>query len=154
MTEIEQRARVIAVAMSWEQTPFAWGACVKGAGVDCGRFLGAVFTEAGVCQVDLDHIDQPPPQWFKHRASGSYLNIIRSYAAEYSLAPGQHPQMADIVVAKYGFDWAHSAIVIAWPKVIAAVAAELGTVTVWPSLLRSPQYAGRPLKYFDAWRPR
>ena len=152
MTQVEQRARVIEVATTWIGTPFAWGGCVKGAGVDCGRFLGAVFTEAGVCQVDLDHIEQPPPQWFLHRASASYLNVIRRYAAEYSLAPGQHPQMGDIVVAKYGFDWAHSAIVIAWPKVIAAAVG--ACVAVWPSLLRSPQYAGRPLKYFDVWRAR
>jgi cell wall-associated NlpC family hydrolase len=149
MTEQQQRSKVVEVARSWSGTPFLWSACVKGVGVDCGRFLGAVMNEAGVKSIDLAAHKNPPAQWFLHNSSGSYLDLIRSYAVEYELQPGQTPQPGDVVVARYGRDWAHAAIVIAWPRVIAAVFGSV--VSEWPSIYRSPQFQNRELKYFNPW---
>jgi cell wall-associated NlpC family hydrolase len=151
--ESAQRARVVEVARSWTGTPFVWGCAVKGkeGGVDCGRFLGAVMNEAGVQSIDLASVKQPPPQWFMHKGSGSYLDLIRAYATEYELKPGQVPQPGDIVVAKFGLDWAHAALVVAWPRVIAAVFGSV--VSEWPSIYRSPQFQNHELKYFDPFAP-
>lgn len=149
MTELEQRAAVVQEALEWVRTPFVWEASIKGVGVDCGRFLAAVFNNAGVRQIDLAALPHLSPQWFLHHADESYLNVIRQFAEEYTLQPGEVPPPGDIVVAKYGRDWAHSAIVIEWPKVIGA--AHGTCVTVWNNLFRSPQYATRELRYFTAF---
>ena len=53
MTEHEQRQAVVAEALTWLGTPYHHRARVKGAGVDCGQLLAAVFEGAGV----LRHVD-------------------------------------------------------------------------------------------------
>lgn len=39
---------VPAIALEWVGTPYVYGAKVKGKGVDCARFIIAVFQEAGL----------------------------------------------------------------------------------------------------------
>ena len=103
------------------------------------------------------------------RGQSPFLDIIREYAVEYRLqtfaeSRGQgiglavqsdalrakaKPEPADIVIAKCGRDWAHCALVIAWPRVIAAACEHV--VTVWENIYRSPQYMNRELRFFDPW---
>jgi cell wall-associated NlpC family hydrolase len=40
--------RIASIADEWIATPFIFGACRKGAGVDCARFVVAVMKEAGL----------------------------------------------------------------------------------------------------------
>lgn len=149
MAEWEERQLVVRVALTWERTPFEYNACVKGVGVDCGRYPAAVFNEAGIKDIDIRHLPKLPPMWFMHRRSGGYLAQLEKYAKRYELPHGQFPKPADIIVARYGFDWAHGAIVISWPTVIGA--AHGGVVTVWKDVNTSPQYMGRELAYLDPW---
>lgn len=149
MTEQEERTAVIREALTWQRTPFMWEACVKGVGVDCGRFLAAVYNAAGVKSIEIPKLPHLPPQWFLHSNKDSFLDLIRPFAVEYGLAAGAQPRPGDIVVAKQARDWAHSAIVIAWPSVIGAAYGHC--VTVWRDIHTSPQYMHRELKFFDPW---
>jgi cell wall-associated NlpC family hydrolase len=149
MTEPQERDAVVVEALTWVGTPFVWEACIKGVGVDCGRFPAAVFNAVGVKNIDIPNLPHLPSQWFMHHSDDSYLNIIKQYATEYELKPGQKPQPGDIVVAKYGRDWAHSALVIQWPKVIGAASGHC--VTVWRDIYTSPQYATRQFKFLNPW---
>jgi cell wall-associated NlpC family hydrolase len=148
MTEQEERAAIVAEALTWIGTPFHWEACVKGVGVDCGRFPAAVFNKVGIKNINIKGFPRLSPQWFMHHSDNSYLDQLKLYAVEYELA-NRSPQPGDLVVAKYGRDWAHSALVIQWPKVIGAAAGHC--VTVWQNIYNSPQYAQRELKFLDPW---
>jgi cell wall-associated NlpC family hydrolase len=146
MTEQEERAAVVKEALTWIGTPFVWEACIKKVGVDCGRFPAAVFNAVGIKHIDIAALPHLPPQWFMHRSDNSYLDQLKLYSEEYT---GRTPKPGDIVVAKHGRDWAHSAIVIQWPRVIGAAFGHC--VTVWQNIFTSPQYAQRELKYLDPW---
>jgi hypothetical protein len=149
-----QRQAVVEEALTWLGTPFEYGQCVKGVGVDCGRFPAAVFDRAGVKQIDILKIPQIPAYWFLHKREGvpsPYLEIFLKYTTEYVPPPGTVPEPGDIVLAKEARDWAHAAIVIAWPKVIGA--AYEHCVTVWENIHLSPQYSHRQLKYLNPWGP-
>lgn len=147
MTEREQRLEAVRVARTWKGTPFVWGMGIKGEGADCGRFLGGVFNEAGVKTIDMTAIKNPPPKWFLHKSSESYLDIIRQFATEYERQPGQKPQAGDIVVAEYGRDWAHAAIVAEWPCVIGCLFGYC--VAEYQSIYRAPQYMDSRWKFFN-----
>lgn len=154
MSEQEQRAALVREALTWERTPFAWGQCVKGLGADCGRFVAGALAGAGVKQINLAALPQIPQGWFLHTATGAaspFVAEILRYAAEYELTPGRRPLAGDIVVAKLGRDWAHSAIVIEWPKVIGCASGFC--VTVWRDIHRSPQFGSRALRFFDPFAP-
>ncbi len=151
MSEAEKRNAVIAEARTWQGTPFVWQACVKGVGVDCGRFLAGVMVNAGVKSIDIAALPRMSPQWFLHREDGSFVDQVRRFAVEYQLEPGQKPRPGDIVVARMGRDWAHSAIVIDWPRVIGA--ANEHVVTEWADVFASPQFGTRELRYFDPFHP-
>lgn len=150
MTEEEQRQAVIKEALTWENTPFLWEGTIKGVGIDCGRFLACVFKNAGVKDIDIKSLPHLTPNWFMHNADESFLNIVRLFATDYDLLPGQIPRPADIIVVKHGRDWAHSAIVLDWPKVIGA--AYGFRVTTWKNVYLSPQFGHRPLKFLDPWK--
>lgn len=147
MTEAEQRAAIVKEALTWVGTPFVYGACVKKVGVDCGRFLAATLTAAGVVDIDVAKLPMLPPMWFLHCSAEQYPPIIATYSKEYQLAPNQVPQPGDIVLAKYGRDYAHSVFVLAWPKVIGSACESC--VTIWRDIHASPQFASRPLRYFN-----
>lgn len=154
-TEAQARAAVIAEALTWERTEFMWEAAIKGTGVDCGRFLAASFNGAGVKKIDIAAFKRIPADWFMHKkddAPSPFLEQIEQYAVRYELAKGQIPQPADLVVAKCGHDWAHSAIVIAWPKIIGAAFGHC--VTVWRDIRRSPQFMNRQLVFLNPFDPK
>ncbi len=165
MTEAEERQAIVKEALTWVGTPFFYGACVKGpkGGVDCGRFPAAVLKAAGVLpNLDLAKLPKLPAKWFLHCSKEMLGPMIAQYAKEYRVAhpgaPAQPAQAAtleakvmpepgDIVAAKYGKDLAHCAIVVAWPKVVAAACESV--VCVWQNIFTSPQYMHRPLRFFD-----
>lgn len=148
MMDTQQRLAITTEAITWKGTPFVYGACVKHVGVDCGRFPAAVLKNVGLLpDLNLATLPQLPPMWFLHCTEELYPPIIALYATEYQLSKGEIPQPGDVVIAKYGRDYAHSALVLAWPKIIAAACEHC--VCIWQNIHTSPQYAGRALRYFN-----
>lgn len=133
------RAAVIASATSWMNTPFHHAAKVKGAGVDCLRFLEAAYTEAGV----IEQIDIPyyPSDWHMHRDAERYMEGLLQYAH----AIDGPPLPGDIALFKFGRCYSHGAIVTDWPRLIHAYWS-LGVV--WGSADLVP-LRDRPVRFFS-----
>lgn len=110
----EQRAAVVAEAMSWLKTPYHHQAAVKGAGVDCAMILVEVYWKCGL----IPHIDPRPypADWHFHRDTERYLGWLEKYADE-----TDNPLPGDIATFQYGRCVSHAAIVVEWPIVIHAV---------------------------------
>lgn len=116
MTDAEERALVVQVALTWERTPYHHNAMIKGVGVDCAMLVIAVFKEAGI--VEASQVNYLP-QWFMHKGEEKYLTEVQKYADEISEAqalPG------DVVAYKMGRTFSHGAIIInpGWPAIIHA----------------------------------
>lgn len=112
-TEQEQRAAVVVEACTWLGTPYVHQAKVKGAGVDCGQLLVAVYSAAGV--VEPFETGYYPADWMLHRDEEKYLGWVRKFAKETN-----DPQPGDIAVWRFGRCISHGAIVLDWPIVIHA----------------------------------
>jgi hypothetical protein len=69
-----ERQAVVAEARAWLGTPWHHEARVKGAGVDCGQFLAAVFEACGL----VEHVEvEPYPQdWALHRGEERFLKTV------------------------------------------------------------------------------
>lgn len=103
-------------ARSWLNTPFHENACIKGVGVDCGRFLVKAFEAAGIEVPGLEELPNFAHGWFLNKSDERYFSIIARFAR-----PVPHPRPADIVMYKIGRAWAHSAILLEHPTVIHAL---------------------------------
>lgn len=147
MTEEQERAAVVREALSWVRTPFKWEASIKGVGVDCARIIAASFSNPGVASVDIAKLPRVSPQWFMNCEKAVYIDGVKNMlnAVEYNMQD-EIPQPGDVVLAKYGRDWAHGAIVVEWPKVVAAAPGR--GVVIWKNIYESPHYMGRELKLF------
>jgi cell wall-associated NlpC family hydrolase len=117
MSEAEERARVVAEALSWSGTPYHSAADVKGVGVDCVFLLIRAFADTGmIAAVDPRPF---PEQWHVHQAAERYLEGIQQQNAhEVAGPPARSPQPADVILFKFGRVFSHGAIVVAWPNII------------------------------------
>lgn len=112
MTDI-RRPWVVAEAESWLETPFHHEARVKGAGVDCGQLLIAVYSKFGFMpDLKVPHYSS---DFALHRSEEWYRNIVETYAQVVEV-----PRPGDLVLFKYGRSHSHGAIVTAWPQIIHA----------------------------------
>lgn len=156
MTDADRRAAVVAEARTWKGTPFAWEQVVRGVGVDCGRFVAASFNGAGAKKIDIASFAHWQPDWFLHKRDedpSPYINQILRFAVEYKLGETKKiPSTADLVVAKVGRDWAHSALVIEWPHVISCTSGYV--VTEYRNIFSSPSFGSRPMRFFDFLDPK
>lgn len=114
MTEEEQRQSVIDEALTWQGTPHHNGACIKGAGVDCGQFPIACYSTAGL--MPSISTGRYPPDFMLHRNEEWYKRIADEYGKR--LEEGQTPKKGDFVLYKIGRIYSHGAIVIEWPRII------------------------------------
>lgn len=142
--ERRQRAAVLEEARSWIGTRWHHGARVKGAGVDCGQLLIAVYQAGGV--VGALSPEPYPQDWALHRGEERFLQEVERYALR--LPEAEIPQPADLLLFRYGRCLSHAAIVEAWPIVIHAYLNE-GRV-VRDDLVRNSELAAR---YAGAWSP-
>ena len=115
MTKEEQRASLIAEAMSWLRTPYHHMGRVKGltGGVDCAMFITEVFERAGlVPHVEVEHY---PRDWHLHRTDERFIGYISRWADRVDV-----PLPADIVTYHIGLCFAHAAIVLppGWPHIV------------------------------------
>ena len=85
-TERRERRMVVAEALTWKGTPYHLNARVKGAGVDCGTFLIAAFSGAGLIEdVDLGAFAH---DFHLHRGEEVYEEWLRRVRAH---ASGRRP---------------------------------------------------------------
>lgn len=115
------RTHVLEVAQTWLLTRWHHRQCKKGAGVDCGRYIHAVFHEAGL--VPAASFESYPADWMMHRSEERFLGWVEKYADRVEV-----PQPADIVVWRYGQCFSHGAIVFDWPRVLHSYRRERGVV--------------------------
>lgn len=141
MTIDEQRAAVVAEAMTWLGTPWHHRGRVKGAGVDCAQFVIKAYAGAGVI-ADFD-TGEYPRDWHIHRDEERFLTFVPSFAreiAERDLGPG------DLVLCRIGRVYSHGVIVTAWPQGIHA-AVNAGAVVLC-DLDRDAGLIAGPRRYF------
>lgn len=113
----DQRAAVAAEARTWLGTPYHHKAQVKGAGIDCGQLLVAVYVACGL--VEPFETGDYSADWMLHRDEERYLSWVKKFAVETDT-----PKPGDIVVWKFGRCISHGGIVIDWPNIIHAYSHE------------------------------
>lgn len=108
------RDKVIAIAKTWLGTPHRHQARIRQIGIDCGQFLIAVYTEAGVI---ADCTPDPYPyDWHLHRSEEKYLHWVQKYCN----ITEDNPLPGDIAVFQFGRCVSHAGIVVEWPLIIHA----------------------------------
>jgi len=118
MTEVEaaERARVVAIALEWDGTPYRPDVRIKNVAGDC-TFVAKVYEEAGV--IAPVHIPPYSPSSHLNRASQLYLTKVMEQPRvreidEVALLPG------DLVLYHFGLAFSHAGIVLppGWPEII------------------------------------
>jgi cell wall-associated NlpC family hydrolase len=126
--ETEQRRAFVEEAMSWVGTPYALGAHLKGAGIDCGLFLVEMLIAGGFAgRADFDDLGVFSHDWYNHSQSERYLLKLLKHANKvmasvaYRVLAGALP--GDLVITKTNGSprFNHGGVVVAWPRVIHAV---------------------------------
>ncbi len=136
------REEVVAEAMSWIGTKYHHAARVKGAGVDCGQLLAAVYEAAGV----IPHV-QPEPypsDWHCHRSEERYLAHVEAFAHRI----GGPPLPGDLVLYRFGRCISHGAIVVSWPRVLHAY---VGQGVILDDAVANQALASRQVGFWSLW---
>ena len=144
MGEIEQRAAVVAEAMTWLKTPYHHHARVKGAGCDCAQFPAAVYEMAGL----MDHVEPVyPHDWHMHRNEELYLEWADRVGA--TEIPVEAAGPGDFIIWKFGRTFSHGAIFVEPPMIIHATqAAGMVTLDHWTA---DEELSSRAHKVFTFW---
>lgn len=145
MTEIEQRAAIVAEALTWEGTPYHHEGRVKGreGGVDCGMLIYEVYRACGL--IPETEIAPYSEQFHLHRDREDYLGYLERFGAEVN---GDQARPGDAVIYKMGRCHSHAAIIIAWPKIIHATA-KSGLVRTDEAT--QPYFSKYERKFFSLW---
>jgi len=111
-------ADVISEATKWLRTPFHDDAKRLGVGVDCARFIEAVFQGIGIKLEDF-----PPysPQWHLNRDQELFAEHVLKYCDE---IPAEAVRPGDIVLWRFGRCYSHGAIYCGRGEVIHAMKAD------------------------------
>ena len=113
------RAAIVTEARSWMRTPWHHNARVKGAGVDCGQFLAAVFEAVGLVP-HVETIDYPA-DFMMHRDEELFLGYVEQYARKLAGGPlDPAPRPGDVALFRFGRVISHGGIVTHWPEIIHA----------------------------------
>lgn len=157
MSEAEDRARVVAEALSWIGTPYHHNAAIRGAGIDCGRIMIEVFADAGLTpRFDPGYYSS---DWHLHRDEERYLATVERYlpriddddrpmtarGPDFSVLPG------DVVVWRIGRTFSHGAIVTEWPRVVHSAAPERFVLELD---MRNTRMSERPMMVCSFWSSR
>jgi cell wall-associated NlpC family hydrolase len=144
MTEQLDRRLVIKEALTWLGTNFHHEGMVKGAGVDCGMLLVAVYRAVHVIpEFTIEHYAY---QWHLHRTEEKYLDYLRQFALE---IPEGEQQAADVVIWKLGRTYSHAAIITDWPGIIHSA---VGFGVVLDHAENNLRLRAHERKFFSPWR--
>jgi cell wall-associated NlpC family hydrolase len=105
------REEVLAEARSWLNTPYHHQGRIKGAGVDCGQLLLAVYAAVGI--IPDTEVGNYSNEWHLHRDEERYLGWVEKFAHQV-----ETPKPGDIALFKFGRCVSHGAIVVQWPLVL------------------------------------
>lgn len=115
----EAVATIPAIAESWLDTPYVYGACVKGKGVDCARFIMAVYREAGFVppgyRTPHQHKDW---HYGKHVDKDVFMREVLKFAHRISI---EDVRPGDVVSFLYNGIESHLAIVVGDGCIVHAV---------------------------------
>lgn len=114
MSEIEERARVVQIALSWQRTPFHDSVGIKGVGADCAWYPFRVYLEAGL--IPEFKVPDYSPQFLLHNSDEIYLRLVEQYAVRVH----RQPRQADFLMYWFAKCHSHGAIVVDWPSIIHA----------------------------------
>jgi cell wall-associated NlpC family hydrolase len=121
---VTTRAEVVAEARSWLGTPYHLNQCVRGAGVDCARFVHAVLHACGLMPAEFierfgmdfgAHTDEETYKFRMLRHAPEILEGI-SFPSLKAL-----PGCVALVRTQGARVFNHGAIVLQWPRSIHAV---------------------------------
>jgi cell wall-associated NlpC family hydrolase len=146
------RARLVAIARSWIGTPYVKGARIKGAGVDCGTFLGEVLIEAGLatCEAVYGGLGVYQQDWWQHASEEMYMLRVLRHAQKAmegvayrttKIEPGNLILARVVGSRKYN----HGAIVLDWPLIAHAMPPCVSTADA----TRHPGLAHHEIAVFD-----
>lgn len=138
----QERAAVIAEAISWVGTPYHANARIKGVGVDCAMLLAEVYNLAGV----LGRIEPGAyaADFALHRSDEIFLGWVQRFAFEID-----QPRPGDVAVFKFGRCFSHGAILIDDAGQLVHALAPCRAVV--RGALGAGELAGRPVKFFSVW---
>jgi cell wall-associated NlpC family hydrolase len=149
MSEVEQRAAVIAAARSWIGTPYHHAADIKGAGVDCAMILVRIFCDLGL----VEPFDPRPytQDWFLHRDEQRYVGFLLARAHAVDPSTGSKPQPGDIVLFKLGRCFAHGGVITKPEPLIIVHAFAPARRVIEDEVWRMPQMMARERQFFSMW---
>lgn len=134
----DERALVIAEALTWERTPYHSNAAVKGAGADCALMPLAVY-KAALPRLPKIPVPEYVQQWHLHRGDELYLEYVTALGG----VMVDTPRPGDFALFKVARLYSHGAIVLEWPHVIHAVVGSgviRGDITTEPRLVKAARY--------------
>lgn len=146
MTEAEQRAAVIAEAITWLRTPFIDCARVKGAGCDCAQFIAGAFENSGIAKTNVLRFYSP--QWNLHSPEELYIDGLLANGCREITEAEVKP--ADIVVYKQGRTYSHGALIVEWPRRVIHAVKFMGGV-VYSDTTQDRFLTLRPRRFFSFW---
>ena len=144
MSEIVDRARVVAEARTWIGTPYHHAADIKHVGVDCAMLLVRVFAD-----LELMQTFDPRPytkDWMLHRDEERYLNQLLARAHEVDEA-----EAGDIMLLRVGRCFAHGGIVSAIRPLRLVHAFAKARRVIEEEVERNAELVSRPHKFFSYW---
>lgn len=112
---------IVSIAESWLGTPFVHGACIKGQGVDCSKFIFSVFQEYGhIKKKDLPpHL---PPDWNLMPVDKIDKDIFIKQLLRYGIKiPYDDREPGDVISFLYNGIESHVAILVEDDCIIHAV---------------------------------
>ncbi len=148
--EASSRLAIIEEAFSWVGTPFVDCACVKGraGAVDCAMLLRECYVRTGRLE-DFD--PRPyPPRWHVHKNEERFIDWLEKLGARET----DTPQLADIVVWRFGRTFSHGAILVNSKEVVHAYyAAGMTMLSSIDEPVLGMRIDGkrRERKFFDVW---
>ena len=98
---------IITEALTWLGTPYHSGAKIKGAGVDCGQLLIAVFETVGAIPVGECAPGYYSPEWHLHKNEQVYETWIKKYCDAVEV-----PQRGDIAMFNFGRCASHAGFIV------------------------------------------
>lgn len=137
------REQVVREARTWLSTPFHMNAAVKGVGVDCGRFVQAVYEACGL--VRHFAAGDFPGDWCLHADEERYVTLALEHLIE---VPSAEP--GDMVLFKWGRVFGHAGLAVSWPCILHVC--RVGSRVEYADATQEPQLKRRETRFFSPFR--